>query len=94
MTILKNLISNVENNCLTVTAKQPELSESYLNLNPDKETMKIDCKTLKHEQCNDKSISPIFEAISSKNRPSFKDKKLMCRKSLSYFKLLTIIKNK
>ena len=56
--------------------------------------MKIDCKTLKHKQCNDKSISPIFEAISSKNRSSFKDKKLMSRKSLSYFKLLTIIKNK
>ena len=41
-----NSISNVENNWLTVTAKQPEVLETYLNLKPDKELIKIDCETL------------------------------------------------
>ena len=45
--IFVNSISNVENNRLTVTAKQSEILETYLNLKPDKELIKIDCETLK-----------------------------------------------
>ena len=41
-----NSILNVQNNWLTVTAKQPEISETYLNLKPEKELMKIYCETL------------------------------------------------
>ena len=62
-----NSISNVENNWLTVTAKQPEILETYLNLKPDKELFKIDCDFLKYEQLNDRIISLIFEAVSSQN---------------------------
>ena len=71
--IFVNSISNVENNWLTVTAKQPEILETYLNLKPDKELIKIDCETLKYEQLNDRIISPVFRAISSQNQPIFKD---------------------
>ena len=61
--ILVNSISNVENTWLTVTAKQPKILETYLNLKPDKELIKIDCETLKYEQLNDRIISPVFEAV-------------------------------
>ena len=44
--IFVNSISNVENNWLAATAKQPEILETYLNLKPDKELIKIDCETL------------------------------------------------
>ena len=44
--IFVNSISNVENNWLTVTTKQPKILETYLNLKPDKELIKIDCETL------------------------------------------------
>ena len=74
-------ISNVENNWLTVTIKQFETLETYLNLKPDKELIKIDCETMKYEQLNDIIVSPIFEAVSSQNRPSFKDQKSIYRKS-------------
>ena len=36
----------MESNWLTVTAKQPKILETYLNLKPDKELIKIDCETL------------------------------------------------
>ena len=88
-----NSISNVENNWLTVTAKQPEVLETYLNLKPDKELIKIDCETLKYEQLNDTIISPISRAISSQNQPIFKDQKSLCRKSkviLNYWQYLKI----
>ena len=91
--IFVNSISNVENNWLTVTAKQPEILETYLNLKPDKELIKIECQTLKYEQLNDRIISPIFEGVSSQNRPSFKDQKTICRKSkviLNYWQYLKI----
>ena len=91
--IFVNSISNVENNWLTVTAKQSKILETYLNLKPDKELIKINCETLKYEQLNDRIISPIFEAVSSQNRPSFKDQKSMCRKSkviLNYWQYLKI----
>ena len=45
------------------------------------------------KQLNDRIISPIFEAVSSQNRPSFKDQKSMCRKSkviLYYWQYLKI----
>ena len=79
--ILVNSISNLKNNWLTATAKQPEILETYLNLKPDKELIKIQCQTLKYEQLNDRIISLIFESVSSQNRPSFKDQKPICRKS-------------
>ena len=79
--IFVNSISNLENNWLTATAKQPEILETYLNLKADKELIKIQCQTLKYEQLNDRIISPIFEGVSSQNRPSFKDQKPICRKS-------------
>ena len=91
--IFVNSISNVENNWLTVTAKQPEILETYLNLKPDKELIKIDCETLKYEQLNDRIISPISRAISSQNQPIFKDQKSLCRKSkviLNYWQYLKI----
>ena len=91
--ILVNSISNVENTWLTVTAKQPKILETYLNLKPDKELIKIDCETLKYEQLNDRIISPIFRAISSQNQPIFKDQKSLCRKSkviLNYWQYLKI----
>ena len=91
--IFVNSISNVENNWLTVTAKQPKILETYLNLKPDKELIKLNCETLKYEQLNDRIISPISEALSSQNRPSFKDQKSMCRKSkviLNYRQYLKI----
>ena len=91
--IFGNSISNVENNWLTVTAKQSKTLETYLNLKSDKELFKIDFETLKYEQLNDRIISPIFEAVSSQNRPSFKDQKSMCRKSkviLNYWQYLKI----
>ena len=84
---------NVQNNWLTVTAKQPEISETYLNLKPEKELMKIYCETLKCKQLSDRIVAPIFFFFSSQNRPGFKDQKLVCRKS-SCFKLLAISKNK
>ena len=83
----------MENNWLTVTTKQPKILETYLNLKPDKELIKINCETLKYEQLNDRIISPIFEAVPSQNRPSFKDQKSMCRKSkviLNYRQYLKI----
>ena len=40
--ILVNSISNVENTWLTVTAKQPKILETYLNLKSDKELIRID----------------------------------------------------
>ena len=89
--IFVNSISNVENNWLTVTAKQPETLETYLNLKL--EFIKIDCETLKYEQFNDRIISPILEAVSSQNRLSFKDQKSIGRKSkviLNYWQYLKI----
>ena len=77
--IFVNSISNAENNWLTVTAKQPEILEMYLNLKPGKELIKVDCETLNYEQLHDRIISPVFEAVSSQNRPSFKDQMPMCR---------------
>ena len=91
--IFVNSTSNVENNWLTVTAKKLEILEIYLNLKPDKELIKIDCETVTYEELNDGIISPIFEAVSSQNRPSFKDQKSMCRKSkviLNYWQYLKI----
>ena len=87
--IFVNSISNVENNWLTVTAKQPETLETYLNLRL--EFIKIDCETLKYEQFNDRISSPIFEAVSSQNQLSFKDQKWIGRKSkiiLNYWQYL------
>ena len=89
--IFVNSISNVESNWLTVTAKQPETLETYLNLKL--EFIKIDCETLKYEQFNDRIISPILEAVSSQNRLSFKDQKSIGRKSkviLNYWQYLKI----
>ena len=89
--IFVNSISNVENNWLTVTAKQHETLETYLNLKL--EFIKIDCETLKYEQFNDRIISPILEAVSSQNRLSFKDQKSIGRKSkaiLNYWQYLKI----
>ena len=77
--IFVNSISNVENNWLTVTAKQPETLETYLNLKL--EFIKIDCETLKYEQFNDRIISPILEAVSSQNRLSFKDQNQLVEKA-------------
>ena len=88
-----NSILIVESNWLTVTEKQPETLETYLNLKPDKELIKIDCEILIYEQLSNSIISSIFKAVSSQKRPSFKDQKSMCRKS-SYFNLLAISKNK
>ena len=91
--IFVNSISNVENNWLAATAKQPEILETYLNLKPDKELIKLERQTLKYEQLNDRIISPIFEGASSQNRPSFKDQKPICRKSkviLNYWQYLKI----
>ena len=63
-----NFISNVDNNGLTVTAKQPEIFETYLNMKPDKGLIKTDCETLKYEQLNYRIISPIFKSVSSKKQ--------------------------
>ena len=90
--IFVNSTSNVENNWLTVTAKKLEILEIYLNLKPDKELIKIDCETVTYEELNDGIISPIFEAVSSQNWPSFKYQKSVFRKR-SYFKLLAKSKN-
>ena len=90
--IFVNSISNVENNWLTVTAKQPEILETYLNLKPDKEPIKIDCETQKYEQLNNKIISSIFEAVYHKTNPVLKIKNQIVEKA-KLFKLLAISKN-
>ena len=70
--IFVNSISNLENNWLIATAKQPEILETYLNLKADKELIKIQCQTLKYEQLNDRIISPIFEGVHHKTDPVLK----------------------
>ena len=90
--IFVNSISNVENNWLTVTAKQPEILETYLNLKPDKEPIKIDCETQKYEQLNNTIISSIFEAVYHKTNPVLKIKNQFVEKA-KLFKLLAISKN-
>ena len=69
--IFVNSISNIKNKWLTVTSKQPGILETYLNLKPDKEIIKI-----VSEQRNDKIISPIFEAVLSQNKPYVEEAKL------------------
>ena len=69
--IFVNSISNIKNKWLTVTSKQPGILETYLNLKPDKEIIKI-----VSEQRNDKIISPIFEAVLSQNKPCVEEAKL------------------
>ena len=69
--IFVNSISNIKNKWLTVTSKQPGVLETYINLKPDEEIIKIVC-----EQRNNKIISPIFEAVLSQNKPCVEETKL------------------
>ena len=82
-----------EDNWLTVTAKDPEILETYLQLEPKKDVIKITCENLKKEQMNDEVISPVYDAILSKKRPSFEEQKLFTKKTktiLNYWQKLKI----
>ena len=89
--IFVNSISNVENNWLTVTAKQPEILETYLNLKTWQRTYQIDCETLKYENV----IIELFHLFS--NLFHYKADQVLkiknqCKKQ-SYSKLLVRSKN-
>ena len=59
---ISELVNSIsyEDNWLTVTAKDPEILQTYLQLEPNKDIIKIDCKCLKKEQMNDEVISPVL----------------------------------
>lgn len=57
--MLVNLIS-YEYNWLTVRARDLEILQTYLQLESNKDIIKINCENLKREQLNDEANSPVF----------------------------------
>ena len=90
--MLVNLIS-YEYNWLTVRARDLEILQTYLQLESNKDIIKINCENLKREKLNDEANSPVFIQLYKKTPPSFEEQKLFCKKTkpiLNYWQRLRI----
>ena len=78
--MLVNLIS-YEYNWLTVRARDLEILQTYLQLESNKDIIKINCENLKREKLNDEANSPVFIQLYKKTPPQVsKNKNCFARK--------------
>ena len=91
--MLVNLIS-YEYNWLTVRARDLEILQTYLQLESNKDIIKINCENLKREKLNDEANSPVFIQLYKKTPPKFRRTKTVLQENQTHFKLLAKIKNK
>ena len=90
--MLVNLIS-YEYDWLTVRARDLEILQTYLQLQSNKDIIKIKYENLKREQLNDETNSPVFIQLYQK-KPNFRRTKTVFQENQTHFKLLEKIKNK